>query len=102
MPLCKLLRASLAKGYIPSCWQGARVVFIPKACRVQHDLVKDLRHISLISFLDKFIKEVAVVYSPLHPEHHAYQEGKSTETALAEVVTEIEKEITKTSCSAGH
>ena len=31
--------------------------------------------------------------NPLHKEHHAYQEEKSTEIALAEVVTEIEKGI---------
>ena len=35
-----------------------------------------------------------MVASPLHPRQHAYQEGKSTKTALAEVVTEIEKGMT--------
>ena len=31
--------------------------------------------------------------NPLHKEQYAYQEGKSAETALAEVVTEREKGI---------
>ena len=33
LPLCKLPRACLAMGYVPDCWQEARVVFIPKAGR---------------------------------------------------------------------
>ena len=41
LPLCQLIRASLARGYIPSCWQGPRVVFIPKTGRAQHGSVKD-------------------------------------------------------------
>ena len=36
-----------------------------------------------------------MVASPLYPGQHAYQEGKLTETALAEVVKEIEKGMTK-------
>ena len=30
LPLCKLMKACLAMGYVPNCWQDARVVFIPK------------------------------------------------------------------------
>ena len=99
LPLCKLLRACLALGYVPNCWQEARVVFIPKAGRALLGTVKDFRPISLTSFIlkllerliDRYLREVSFVESPLRKEQHAYQEGKSAETALAEVVTEVEK-----------
>ena len=61
--------------------------------------VKNFRAISLTSFnlkllerlIDRYIREVPFVENPLRMEKHAYQEGKSAEAALAEVVTEIEK-----------
>ena len=70
------------------------MVFISKTGRAEHGSVKDFRPISLSSFIlklleslvDRYIKEVALVASPLHPKQHAYQEGESTETVLAEVV----------------
>ena len=60
MPLCKLLRASLAMGYIRSCWQGSRVVFIPKAGRAQHGSVKDFRSIILTSLILKLLERLVV------------------------------------------
>ena len=100
-PLCKLLRACLVMGYVPDCWQEARVVFIPKAGRVLLGSVKEFRPISLTSFIlklferltDRYIRVVSFVENPLFKEQHAYQEGKSAETALAEVVTEIKTGI---------
>ena len=88
--------------YIPICWQGSRVVFIPKAGRAQHGSIKDFSPIRLTStilkilqrLVDRYIKEVALVASPRHPEQHTYQEAKSMDTALAEVVTEVEKGMT--------
>ena len=40
-----------------------------------------------------YIREVPLVEKPLRREQHAYQEGKSAETALAEAVMEIENGI---------
>ena len=96
MPLCKLLRACLAMGYVPNCWQEVRVVFIPKAGRVFLCSVNVFRPISLTSFILKLLerlREVSFVENPLRTEHHACREGKSVETALAEVVTAIQKVI---------
>ena len=42
----------------------------------------------------RYIQEVALVASPLYPGQNAYQEGKSMEAALAEVVREVEKGMT--------
>ena len=66
LPLCKLLRACLARGFVLRCWQEARVVFIPKAGRALLGTVKDFRPISLTSFIlklmerlvDRYIREV--------------------------------------------
>ena len=76
-------------------------MFIPKAGWALLGSVKDFRPISLTSFIlkllgrltDRYLREVTFVENPLREEQHAYQEGKSAETALAEVVTEIEKGI---------
>ena len=73
LPLCKLLRACLAMGFVRSCWQEARVVFIHKAGRALLETVKDIRPISLTSFilklmkrlLDRYIREVSLVEKPL-------------------------------------
>ena len=73
LPLCKLLRACLAMGFVPSYWQEARVVFVPKAGRALLQTVKDFRPISLTSFLlklmeillDRYIREVPLVENPL-------------------------------------
>ena len=76
-------------------------MFIPNAGRALYGLVKDFRPISLTSFIlnlletlvDSYINEVALVASPLHPGQRAYYEAKSKETALVEVMTELEKRI---------
>ena len=101
LSLCKLLRACLATGFVSRCWQEAKVVLIPKAGRALLGTVKDYTPISLTSFIlklmerldDRYIREVPLVENPLRREQHAYQEGKSAATALAEAVTEIEKGI---------
>jgi hypothetical protein len=57
------------------------------------------RPISRISFLlktmerlvDRFIRDEMAGNSALHPNQHAYQAGKSTETALHQLVVRVEK-----------
>ena len=76
MPLCKLLRACLAMGYVPDCWQEAKVVFIPKAGRALLRSLKDFRPISLTSFIlkllkrltDRYLREVSFVENPLRKD----------------------------------
>jgi hypothetical protein len=97
-PLTALFRCSIALGHIPLAWQSVRVVFIPKAGRSSYDIPKSFRPISLTSFFLKTLERVIedflcseiLVNSPLHRNQHAYQKGKSTETALHNVVTCIE------------
>ena len=57
--LCKLLKVSLAMGYIPSGCKGARVCSMStKPVRVQHDSGKDFRPISLTSFVLKLLERL--------------------------------------------
>ncbi|CAB0043852.1 unnamed protein product [Trichogramma brassicae] len=61
--------------YIPLEWRTAKVVFIPKAGRVQHVTVKDFRPISLTSFVfktsekvvDRYLRDRILQTRPLHP-----------------------------------
>jgi hypothetical protein len=99
--LTKIFRASLALSFIPNIWRMARVIFIPKTGRDSYDQAKAFRPICLSSFLlkilekimDRHIRDVLESNAPLHKNHFAYQPGKSTDTALHQLVTRIEKTL---------
>ena len=85
---------------VPTQWQLSRVVFIPKGGKHSHTKAKDFRPISLTSFflkimeraLDLIIKNgLSTTY--LSKAQHAYQKGKSTETALHVAVHYIESSL---------
>ncbi|CAB0038072.1 unnamed protein product [Trichogramma brassicae] len=102
-PLVRVFRASIACKYIPLEWRTAKVVFIPKAGRVQHVTVKDFRPISLTSFVlktlekvvDRYLRDRILQTRPLHPNQHAYRAGYSTESALHAAVAKIEARLEK-------
>jgi hypothetical protein len=82
-------------------WRQFNVTFIPKSGKFNYTEAKAYRPISLSSFLlktmeklvDRNIRESALGIHPLHRNQHADQIGKSTETALHNVVTRIEYAI---------
>ena len=92
--LIRIFRACLATGYILASWRQAKVVFIPKPGRSSYCGPRDFRPISLKSFLlktmerlvDRFLRDETLTLLPLHPNQHAYQVGKSVETALHQLV----------------
>ncbi|XP_011313404.1 uncharacterized protein [Fopius arisanus] len=96
--LLPTLRASLALGHVPYKWREVRVVFIPKPGKCSYDNAKSFRPISLSSFLlktlerlvDRHIKMGAPRTNPISLSQHAYQVGRSTETALHRLVGKIE------------
>lgn len=98
-PLCEVMRSSLALGHIPAKWEKVKVTFIPKPGKPSHATAKDFRPISLTSFIMKalerlievYIREEALIGFPLHANQHAYQVGKSTDSALHCLVSKIEK-----------
>jgi hypothetical protein len=71
-------------------WRQVNVVFIPKPGRNSYNGPRDYRPISLTSFLlkamerlvDRCLRDEALAIVRLHPNQHAYQAGKSVETAL--------------------
>jgi len=100
-PIKCIYRASLALGYIPIAWRIARVAFIPKPGKIDYTTAKSFRPISLTSFLlkgleklmDRYLRDGPMVTLPIHPRQHAYQAGKSTESALHQLVGRIERAL---------
>jgi hypothetical protein len=41
--------------------------------------------------VDRYLRDVALALVPLHPNQHAYQAGKSVETALHKLMVRVEK-----------
>ncbi|KAI5702212.1 hypothetical protein M8J77_009091 [Diaphorina citri] len=98
--LCRLFRSSLALRHIPMYWRNARVVFLPKPGRRNLDQAKSYRPITLSSFLLKTMERLIDWRMdqdprtfPQNPNQHAYQPGKSTETALNELVNRIKQAL---------
>jgi hypothetical protein len=77
------------------------MMFIPKPGKLDYTEAKAYRPISLSSFLlkimeklvERHIRNDSLREYPLHRNQHAYQTGKSTETALHNVVTRVENAI---------
>ena len=76
-----------------------KVVFIPNPGRNTYSGPRDYRPISLTPFLlktmdrlaDRYLRDKALAIVPLHPNQHAYQAGKSVETALPQLIIRVEK-----------
>jgi hypothetical protein len=82
------------------------VTFITNPGKLDYTEAKAYRSISLSSFLfktmeklvERHIRDGSLREYPLHHNQHAYQTGKSTETALHNVVTRIENAIEHGHC----
>jgi len=92
--LVKIFRACLVTGYIPAIWHQVKFVFIPTPSKNSYCGRTDFRLISLTLFLlktmdrlvDRPLRDEILPLIPLHPNQHAYQVGKSVETALHQLV----------------
>jgi hypothetical protein len=51
--------------------------------------------------VDRYLRDKALVQSPLHPNQHAYQAGKSTETALDQLVVRVDKVLEQRDTALG-
>ena len=108
-PLLIILRACLAHRYIPVEWREVKVIFIPKPGRGDYTDAKSFRPISLTSFLlkalerlcERELREHTLKHMPMHDNQHAYTSGKSTESALHLVVSQIEETIRDKSICLG-
>jgi hypothetical protein len=96
--LTNIFRASIAFNFIPSSWRDVRIVFIPKPGRISYEDPRSYRAISLMSFflktserlVDRYIGCTSLIEKPIHANQHAYQKGKSVNTAIHKVVHTIE------------
>lgn len=99
--LITLFKASIKLKYIPRKWRGTKVIFIPKPGKGNYSEPGAYRPISLMSFIlktlekliDMRIRTYNLITKPLDRSQHAYQPGKSTETALHEMFTILEEGI---------
>lgn len=97
--LKRIFTACLAHGYIPRLWREVKVVFVPKPGKDDYALAKSFRPISLTSFLlkglermvEKRIRLEILSRNPLSSCQHAYQSGKSCESALHDCVRIVEE-----------
>ncbi len=93
--------ACVQLSYTPKVWTESRTVFIPKPGKDDYSIPKAFRPISLTSFCFKTLERLilwnleATTFrtNPLHERQHAFRKGHSTETALSQVVDQIEEAI---------
>ena len=97
----EICRASLKLGHVPKIWQEAKGVFIPKPGKNSYNMAKSFRLITLTSFLLKIMERMIYWHLSEHlgvdkmitKNQHGFRTGKSTESALHQLVTKIEKTI---------
>jgi hypothetical protein len=88
---------------------GVKPLFIPKPVRNSYSGPKDYRPTSLTSFLhktmerlvDRYLRDEALALVPLHPNQHAYQAGKSVETALHQLILRVENVLDQQETALG-
>ena len=97
--LVRIFCACLSTGYVAAIWRQVEVVFIPKPGRISYSGHTDYRRNSLTWFLlkimkrlvDRYLQDEALTLMPVHPNQHAYEAGKTVETALHQLVVWVEK-----------
>ena len=97
-----LYKCCIALSFTPSLWRDAKVIFIPKPGKADYSLSSSFRPISLSNYLLKGLERLCVwrvdqslINYPIHDRQHGFRCDRSTETAISEVVNEIEKHIFK-------
>jgi len=73
-------------------------LFIPKPEKADYTSAKAYQHISLISLLlkgleklvDRHLWDGPLAHLPIHPRQHAFQAGKSTDSALHQLAEKTE------------
>ena len=87
--------------YTPRQWRLSRTVFIPKPGRADYTIPKAYRPISLTSFFLKTLERLALWHleqtsfltHPFHDRQYAFRKGLSTDSALTQVISTIEKAV---------
>ena len=95
-----IYKAALALHYTPSRWKETKVIFIPKTGKDSYKSPKAFRPISLSNYLLKGLERLCVwrmdeklKLFPLHAHQHGFTKGKSTESAIANVLELLERQL---------
>ena len=99
--LTNLFRASYLLSYVPTSWRNSKVIFIPKPGKDSYCVPRSWRPISLMSFILKAMERVVLwelqnkvfIQRPLNTNQHAFRKGRSTESALSNVVEYAENAL---------
>ena len=95
--LLLLFKRSLAYGFIPKLWLEMETIFIQKAGKETYSCPKSYRPIGLSSTLLKLCERLinwrlkSTILGNGIPKQHAFTLGKSTESAISELVNFLEK-----------
>lgn len=98
--LRKLFIWSYVYGHVPKIWRGVKVIFIPKIGKNPED-PRSYRPINLTSFLLKIMEKIIDSHlrleylnsRPICDNQYAYQQGKSTTSALHHLVGSVEHSL---------
>lgn len=101
--LTTIFKATLTLRYTPMAWRESTAILIPKTNKADYTKPKAYRPVALTSFLFKTLERVVLwelnnkhfKNNPLHRSSHAFQAGKSCDTALTEITDYIESGINR-------
>ena len=97
--LTMVFNSSLKQGQVPQIWKTSTIKPIPKSSNPQEP--KDYRPIAITScigkLLEKLVKKYILEHTPLDSLQFAYRPGRSTQDALAYLMTTITTHIEKDS-----
>ena len=96
-----IIRACLRFGYVPESWRNSKIVFIPKPGKDSYYRTSSWRPISLTSFLLKLVERLIdwhirvpqLVRTLRNAGQFAYLRGVSTDAALHQLVSRIERSL---------
>lgn len=92
----EIFRMCLASNYAPLNLRNTRVVFKPKAIKINHSKANNYRPINLFSFHMKVLERIHIcgLFNPeISDRQHVYMNGKSTITVLHDLVRTIESSL---------
>lgn len=97
--LRQILEICLKKGYFPKQWKTSVVLVLPKPNREDYNLTSSYRPISLTSHLSKLLERIIntslmnylETNNILDDAQHGFRKGKSTISALNEIVSTVKQ-----------
>ena len=97
--ISNIYKGCVALKHTPTIWCEADIIFLAKPEKPRYDDASSFRPISkfnvILKGLEKLVKweleKTSLKENPLHRNQHAYSRVKNVDTALAQVIDEVEK-----------